>query len=246
MFDGLREKVYSVQENFSSSFRILNVSDGSFVKKGDVKNIHAGGDMLHRCLTQWNEMHTLSEENAQKAQDADEKISKICNHTNSQLSQIMKLCFSLNVLPKLVDKTKDVINQTKNLEVLFNDLENSLTYLEEIIQVQKVQETQLEKRFKLALHKENKLKQLEILRGSLERNYNEEVKIIEERKAIQAKERQKTFEEAFKQDLEVYKQSGNLNVIDTSKIANENTVSSLEDIELDVDDSDLNKMLTDV
>jgi hypothetical protein len=52
--------------------------------------------------------------------------------------------------------------------------------------------------------------------GSLERNYNEEVKSIEEKKAILSKERQKTFEEAFKQDLEIYKQSGNLNVI-TSK-----------------------------
>ncbi|KAI5732033.1 hypothetical protein M8J77_020199 [Diaphorina citri] len=244
MFDGLREKVHSVQENFSSSFRILNVSDGSLVKKSDVKNIHAGGDMLHKCLTQWNELHTLSEENAHKAHVADEKINAICNHTNLQLSQMMKLCFSLNLLPKLVDKTKAVINQTKSLEVLFQDIENSLTYLEEIVIIQKVQETQLERRFKLAMHKENKLKHLETLRGSLERNYNEEVKSIEEKKAILSKERQKTFEEAFKQDLEIYKQSGNLNVI-TNKVNYEPKVSSLEDVELEVDDAELNKMLTD-
>jgi hypothetical protein len=49
--------------------------------------------------------------------------------------------------------------------VLFQDIENSLTYLEEIVIIQKVQETQLERRFKLAMHKENKLKHLETLRG---------------------------------------------------------------------------------
>lgn len=243
MFDGLREKVHSVQENFSS--RILNVAEGSLSKKPDMKHADAGGNMLHKVLNQWNELHTQSEENAQKAQVADEKINSICKHTNLQLSQMVQLCFSLNQLPKLVDRTRAVIQQTENLESQFKDLENSLSYLEEIIHLQKVQEKQLESRFKLAMHKESKLKQLESLRGSMERNYNEKVKNIEERKAILSKERQKTFEEAFKQDLELYKQSGNLNIITTNKVnTSDHLVSCLEEVELDVDDSELNQMLS--
>lgn len=67
----------------------------------------------------------------------------------------------------LTNKICDFIcNVAENLETQFKDIENSLSYLEEIIHIQKVQETQLERRFKLAMHKENKLKQLESLRGN--------------------------------------------------------------------------------
>lgn len=60
-----------------------------------------------------------------------------------------------------------VICVSENLETAFKNIENSLTYLEEIVQIQNLQETQLERRFKLAMHKENKLKQLENLRGNI-------------------------------------------------------------------------------
>lgn len=100
-------------------FRILNVAEGSLSKKPDMKHADAGGNMLHKVLNQWNELHTQSEENAQKAQVADEKINSICKHTNLQLSQMVQLCFSLNQLPKLVDRTRAVIQQTGWLIFLF-------------------------------------------------------------------------------------------------------------------------------
>lgn len=242
--DDLRDKVHSVQENLSSSFRVLNVTDGSLRKKPLVINDNAGGDMLHKFLNQWNEIHTLSVNNSQEAQVCDEKIHAICNRTNLQLSQMMQLWYSINVLPKLSDKTAAIIQQTQNLETQFKSIENSLLYLEEIVHIQKVQETQLEKRFELAMHAENELKRLELLRRNLEMDYNEKVINTEEKKAILSKERQKTFDEAFKQDLETYKQGGSFNNITTNKVNPPSQVSSLEDVELDVDDSDLNKMLT--
>lgn len=88
------------------------MAESSLMKKTDMKHAQAGGNMLHKFLNQWNELHTLSEENAQKAQVADEKINAICKHTNLQLSQMVQLCFSLNQLPKLVDRTRAVIQQT--------------------------------------------------------------------------------------------------------------------------------------
>ncbi|KAG8243562.1 Dysbindin [Homalodisca vitripennis] len=164
MFSIIKDKLQSVQDNLTTSFRGLKVADTSSdsARKHPV-DLNAGADLLHKYQTEWQELHQLAEENAVAAQKVDVRIGALHEEVMRQWNATSQLTTGLATLPKLAAQTDKIISQIE-LRNLVVEVESSLIELADTVEKKELQERQLESRFQLALHSEKRLAQLDILR----------------------------------------------------------------------------------
>ncbi|XP_015600756.1 dysbindin protein homolog isoform X2 [Cephus cinctus] len=240
MFGTLRNKFQSVQEGISASIRGLSVAESSKPKKlTNIRNVNynAGADVLHHFQMRWNELHELAEENAEKAQQADALIASIHDQLEYEWNNVTQLNNTLAAIPKINNDIQNLMDQIGTLQELFEEVETSLFQLQDLNETLDLQSRQLDHRFQLALYKEKKLSELDSTRAKLAGKHSEKVLQHELKQQQILKERQETFEEAFKKELEEYKTTG---IIPRTFQKG----PSLEEVDLDVaDSSDLDEFL---
>ncbi|XP_076244612.1 dystrobrevin binding protein dysbindin [Calliopsis andreniformis] len=233
MFGTLRNKFQTVQEGISASIRGLAVTENPKQKKSvNVRNVNydAGADILHRYQLQWNELHELAEENAEKAQEADKFIGNIYEKLEQEWKNITCLNSTLAYIPKINNAIQDLMDQIGTLQEMFEEVEGAIYRLEDLNEMLDLQSRQLDHRFQLALYKEKKLAELNIVKEKLANEHIERVSKYELKQQKLMKERRDTFEEVFKEELEEYKATGAI-----SKLPVTQQGPSLDEIVLDVD-----------
>lgn len=244
MFDSLRDKFEKVQEGITASFFGLTVAepvpDTKTVQVSE-RNINAGANILCKYQTDWKELHKIAEENASHAQSLDSTIGDLHKNVDKQWNLMMKLSSSLQTLPHLIANSNNLLEEISRLQNVVEDVEMSLLCLTDIVEMQLLQEHQLESRFRLAMHREKKLADLNNVKARLCTEHAD--KLCKYEKIIEAKqkERQEVFSQAFQEDIMQYKESG------TVQHNKRPTVQGpvLEEIELneDGDAESLNELL---
>ncbi|XP_050481631.1 dysbindin protein homolog isoform X2 [Bombus huntii] len=225
----LRNKFQTVQEGISASIRGLTVVENPKQKKtGNIRNVNynAGADILHRFQLQWNELHELAEENSGKAQEADKLIGTIYEKLEQEWKNITCLNSTLAYIPKINNAIQDLMDQIGTLQEMFEEVEGAIYQLENLNEMLDLQSRQLDHRFQLALYKEKKLAELNVIKAKLADEHIERVSKYELKQQKMMKERRETFDEAFKEELREYKATGSisslyiLKTVDTDKNIN--------------------------
>lgn len=248
MFDSIKGKIHSVQEGLSASFRGLSVGEGSRrsqrTKSDDGCDPNAGAEILHNYQTQWSELHQLAEENAKKADEADQLIGQMHENFETQWSNVAQISSGLANLPQLLCIVHDLMEQLGLLQGLFEDVEGALLNLEDTIEMQAFQEKQLEHRFQLALHKEKRLADLENLKEQLAEEHSVRIQEFEQKQKVMQKERQEAFSDAFEEDMKQFKIHGKIHKVEGEKEPKAAS-TSLEEVTLEDDPSALDEFLSD-
>ncbi|KAK9298612.1 hypothetical protein QLX08_008098 [Tetragonisca angustula] len=241
MFNTLRNKFQTVQEGISASIRGLTVVENPKQKKtGNIRNVNynAGADILHRFQLQWNELHELAEENAGKAQEADKLIGTIYEKLEQEWKNITCLNNTLAYIPKINNAIQDLMDQIGTLQEMFEEVEGAIYRLEDLNEMLDLQNRQLDHRFQLALYKEKKLAELNVIKAKLADEHTERVSKYEFKQQKMMKERRETFDEVFKEELREYKATGSILKLPVSQQG-----PSLDEIVLDVDSTMFNEFL---
>lgn len=213
MFGSLRNKFQTVQEGISASIRGLTISETQKAKKHQNLrhvNYNAGADILRRFQLEWNELHELSEENAEKASEADKLISSIYEKLEKEWNNVICLNTTLAYIPKINGAIQDLMDQIGTLQELFEEVETALYKLEDLNEMLDLQGKQLDHRFQLALYKEKKLAELNAVKSQLANEHIERVSKHEVRQQKMLQERSSTFEEVFKEEIKEYKATGSI------------------------------------
>lgn len=248
MLENLRDKIINVQHDLSASFRNLTTGDGQLYRRqkhGNYKGIsqNAGADLLHHYQKQWEEMHNFDAENAKRAEEVDALIGNLHKQCEQELAAIRQLNSQLKALPALQSSIMMLMGKIGELEGIFEEVEDALINLEDTIETQELQERQLDHRFQLALYKEKKLADFEALRAKLAEEHAHNIAEFERRQKEILKERERTFKEAFEEDLQQYRQHGRVERVSSCSSADSQVL--LENIELNQDSAELNDFLGD-
>ncbi|XP_059478146.1 dysbindin protein homolog [Neocloeon triangulifer] len=248
MFGSIRDKLQNVQEGISASFRLLTVSEVPRKSKSSPSrnkiNLNAGAELLDKYQTDWKELHEISEENAKNAEVVDQLIEGLHKSVSKQWTDIGNLCKVLNEVPNLIIRVQDLMDDVNNLKHTFEDVEHSLLAFEDLVETQALQEEQLEHRFQLAMYKEKKLAELEDCRKKLEQDYSEKLKQHDEQQKKVLMERQAAFQKVFSEDMTEFKKSGHIPKLEVRGQFEKEV--SLEEVDLDADESALDEFLRDV
>lgn len=244
MFDSLRDKFEKVQEGITASFFGLTVAEpvpDTKTSQISERNLNAGANVLCKYQSDWKELHKIAEENASHAQSLDSGIAELHKNVDKQWNLMMKLSTSLQMLPQLITNSNNLLEEICSLHHLVEDIEISLLSLTDIVEMQLLQENQLESRFRLAMHREKKLADLNNVKARLCTEHAD--KLYKHEKNIEAKqkERQEVFSQAFQEDIIQYKESGTVEPNKRPLVQG----PVLEEIELneDSDKESLNELL---
>ncbi|XP_003707925.1 dystrobrevin binding protein dysbindin isoform X1 [Megachile rotundata] len=241
MFGTLRNKFQTVQESISASIRGLTIVENPKPKKFiNIRNVNynAGADILHKFQLEWNELHELAEENAGKAQEANKLIGTIYEKLENEWKNIMCLNSILAHIPKLNNAIQELMDQIGTLQEMFEEVESAIYRLEDLNEMLDLQNRQLDHRFQLALYKEKKLAELNVIKAKLANEHIDRVSKYELKQQKMMKERRETFDEVFKEELKEYKETGSI-----SKLPVTQQGPSLDEIVLDVDSTVFDEFL---
>ncbi|KAJ8688390.1 hypothetical protein QAD02_024185 [Eretmocerus hayati] len=243
MFGSIRDKFHSMQEGLSASIRGLALSE-STIKPKKVTNLRhvnydAGADMLYHFQMEWNNLHELAEDNAQKAQEADALIATVHEKLEIQWNSIGIINNSLASIPKINETLQSLMDQIGSLQEQFEEVENAIYELEDLQEILDLQSSQLDHRFQLALYKEKKLSELKMVREKLAGEHSVKILRHEQEQEKLLQERQKTFGEAFKEELDEYKKTGSI----PKTPVNAQKGPRLEEIDLESDSADYDEFL---
>ncbi|KAL7301021.1 dysbindin protein homolog [Trichogramma pretiosum] len=243
MFGSIRDKFQSIQEGLSASIRGMTLAEASMKPKKFVNtrnvNYDAGADVLHHFQMEWNNMHELAEENAQKAQEADALIATIHEKIELQWNSIAILNNTLSSIPKINSDIQALMDQIGTLQEMFEEVENAIFEVEDLQEILDLQSSQLDHRFQLALYKEKKLAELKNIREKYANEHLEKVSRHERAQEKLLRERQNTFDEAFREEIKEYKKTGSVPKTPTTS----HKGPSLEEIVIEADSADFDEFL---
>ncbi|CAG9764727.1 unnamed protein product [Ceutorhynchus assimilis] len=232
MFSGIKDKLLSVKKNVS-----LFVTDDTSSKSNAKARFdpRTGAEILQHFQNHWEEIHKLNEENAKSADNvatAIETVSKNVEASKTNIDLISHILTSSNFTTNVAQ----CLSQVKELYATCESVEQKLVDLENLIEDVQFERTVKQHRQNLENYKIRKQEKLDKLKQSLEEEYKKKLSEHESNKKLILEERQKVFQEAFKSDLEVYKNLGTIPKVDLPK--NQNG-AILEEIQLDFDQNEL-------
>ncbi|XP_016967270.1 dysbindin protein homolog [Drosophila biarmipes] len=196
-------------------------------------NVAAGCSLLAKYEDDWQQIHGANEENAEKAAQIASQISGVQNKACSQRRIISELNSSLAGIPTLIAQLQASSKVLTSLEQMGQQLEVELEKLEDLCEECELQEFILEQQFQLSRHKQKKLNELEQYRQQVASKHQAKIKDQEQKLLQLQRERQAVFDDAFRGDMEEYKQHGQLTKIQTTsnKLALEEVVLEANEVE---------------
>jgi len=230
----IKDRIATIGEGLKSQFTTESESDEAVV------NLQAGAQLISHYQTAWRCIHDNAEIVAKQAEITDREVSRVAAEYDKQWRHVSKMSSLVATLPDINTQIQDVMKSLGQLENLFMEVEVSLLALEDTIDARDAQEKQLEQRFQLAIYQERRRQELEELQSRLELEYQKKLKEKEVKENSLKVERQAVFQAKFEEDMSRFAETGFLEV----PLNRPNDVS-LESIDLDADDQNLESFLKD-
>jgi len=230
----IKDRIATLGEGLKSQFTSESETNETVV------NLEAGSKLITHYQTTWRCLHDNAEIVAKQAEITDREVSRVAAEYDKQWRHVSKLSSLVATLPDINIQIQDVMKTLGQLENLFMEVEVSLLALEDTIDARDAQEKQLEQRFQLAIYQERRRQELEELQSRLELEYQKKLKEKEVKENSLKVERQAVFQAKFEEDMSRFAETGFLEV----PLNRPNDVS-LESIDLDAEDQNLESFLKD-
>lgn len=120
-------------------------------------NFSAGCDILEYNESIWEEIHSINEQNASKAQCIDLVIESLTARLKTRLVDLSDINVSLEAIPNIVKTVQDCSNVMYDVNKRCADVEKGLIELENLIEALHLQDQQLDRKLEMAMYKERKL-----------------------------------------------------------------------------------------
>ncbi|EDV52296.1 dysbindin protein homolog [Drosophila erecta] len=226
---GLNESLSSSRSSSLSLSSPFQLTDGV----PSHLNVAVGCSLLAKYEDDWQKIHGANEENAEKAAQIANQISGLQNKASHQRKIISELNNSLAGIPTLIAQLQASSQVLNSLEEMGQQLEVELEKLEDLCEECELQEFILEQQFQLSRHKQKKLNELEQYRQQIAQKHQSKIKDQEQTLLKLQRERQAVFDDAFRGDMEEYKQHGQLTKIQTTsnKLSLEEVVLEANEVE---------------
>ncbi|XP_023029892.2 dystrobrevin binding protein dysbindin [Leptinotarsa decemlineata] len=232
MLSNLKEKMLSVS--------LFNSGEEKQLEK-KVINFNAGAEILQQFQNQWEELHKINEENAEKAEQVAKEIICISNELRISITNL-DLIDHLITKSNLAININDCLSTIKDLYKTAESIEMNLIGLEDLIDEIDLTRKQRHEKEDLQRYQVKKKLSLESLKVAWREEHLKKIEEYEASRKVLLEERQRAFQDAFKTDLELYKSLGTLPEKEHSE--NQNALL-LEDIQLDFDEKELEKFFND-
>ncbi|XP_067304771.1 dysbindin-A isoform X5 [Pseudorasbora parva] len=245
MFENFRERLQTVQQDFTSGIKTLSdKSKEAKVKKKQRRDEHipeysAGVELLSRYEDTWVSLHKRGKECAKAGEMVDGEVVMLCAHWEKRRGAVRELQEQLQQIPAFLSDLESITSRIAHLEADFEEMESRLIYLEDLCAQCDHQRYKHFHILQLENYKKKKRKELESFKAELDAEHAQKVLEMEHVQQVKLKERQKYFEEAFQQDMEQYLSTGYLQITDRrgSMSSMEVNVDLLEQMDLtDVSD----------
>ncbi|RZC39986.1 dysbindin [Asbolus verrucosus] len=203
-------------------------------------NMNAGSEILTHFQNEWQTLHKTNEENAKKAQEVADTIAQVArkiDRDKESLGLMTHLLSNSNLHANIVQCTE----QIEQVYDSFNEVEEGLLQLEELIDNIEFENMKKQHRYHLQQYRLRKNESLQVLEASLKEKYEKSAAEHELKKQKELQERQKVFHEAFKNDLEIFKNFGTIPKLDLPKQPS----ALLEEIQVDYDEKELDQFFED-
>ncbi|XP_070575362.1 dysbindin-like [Ptychodera flava] len=245
MFDNWRERLHNVQHDLSEGLKNLTTKAkevGKTTRKSEIPNspefvvkphLDAGAELLNKFQQQWIELHHNIDGSAKKAIEADIEVQKLVTKCEKQNEAILQFHSQLAALPKLAEEIQSATVIIGSLEGTFEEIEGVLIYLEELCDEEEFERNKMGHSNNMLAYREIKRQEQETLRVQLQAEYNQKVREMEQSEQAKMKERQKTFQDVFNEDMQHYKESGEMNRPIFRTQTSSVSITSVEDVDLD-------------
>ncbi|RDD47035.1 Dysbindin [Trichoplax sp. H2] len=233
---GLSDGLKSVGKLISSSTtKSFLGSDNVDSSESTELGLHAGAETLDRYQRNWADIHKATNACSENATAADREIMKLKGQIDDFYNSYKVLHMELAGLSSTIASVEASRKSTEEMADKVIEIEQMLEELEFVNK--RIDFENLKQRHRNQFEKYKESKELEYIRlqKSLEhqRAHKEELQEGQERKKLL--DRQKTFEEEFKRELNLFKTKGHLErpLSQTSSTSS----SKLEDIVVDSDEN---------
>nr|XP_055066022.1 dysbindin-A isoform X3 [Misgurnus anguillicaudatus] len=235
MFENFREKLQTVQQDFTSGIKTLSDKSKEAKVKKKQRDEHlpqysAGVELLSRYEDTWVTLHKGAKECAKTGETVDGEIVMLCAHWERRQAAVLELQEQLQQIPAFLSDLETITSRVAHLEADFEEMEARLTYLEDLCGQCDHQRYKHFQILQLENYKMKKRKELEAFKAELDAEHTQKVLELEHAQQVKLKERQKYFEEAFQQDMEQYLSTGYLQITDRR-----DPLGSMSSMEVNVD-----------
>ncbi|XP_052000645.1 dysbindin-A isoform X3 [Xyrauchen texanus] len=235
MFENFRERLQTVQQDFTSGIKTLSDKSKEAKVKKKQRDEHlpqysAGVELLSRYEDTWVALHKRSKECAKAGETLDGEVVMLCAYWEKRRGAVLELQEQLQQIPAFLSDMETVTSRIAHLEADFEEMESRLMYLEDLCAQCEHQRFKHFQILQLESYKKKKRKELESLKAELGAEHAQKVLEMEHAQQVKLKERQKYFEEAFQQDMEQYLSTGYLQITDRR-----DPLGSLSSMEVNVD-----------
>ncbi|XP_065211389.1 uncharacterized protein LOC135839327 [Planococcus citri] len=236
MFNSLKGKFQQVQDGISASIRNLKIKDEkSNTSSAPDVNYYAGADIVLKNEEIWKEIRSQSEKNIQKAELTDKQVTELNTKIKHQLQCIQEINHFFATLPEFTKKIENISNDLDTLQKHILEVEDFLVVFEDIVEDEEMKQNEIDERFKFASYIERKSTETDLLKKELSDQFTEKLQAKEKKLQSTMKERQELFNMAFQQDMQLYKESGIVPKIPTTKAKENIKTVSLEDVVIEDD-----------
>ena len=228
----IKERIATLGEGIKSQFSGEVEQDVAHV------NLHAGSKILSHYQAAWRALHDNAEIVAKKADTADRDVRRVAAEYDRQWRHVSRMTGLVLTIPEINSQIRGVMDSLGQLENLFMEVEVALLALEDTIDARDAQEKQLEQRFQLAIYQERRRQELDELEARLEMEYQKRIREKELAEIDEKRARQAVYQAKFEEDMTRFTETGFLEVP-----LNRPSDVSLESIDLDADDQNLESFL---
>ncbi|XP_007539330.2 dysbindin [Erinaceus europaeus] len=236
MLETLRERLLSVQQDFTSGLKTLSDKSREAKVKSKPKTVSylpkysAGLELLSRYEDTWAALHRRAKECANAGELVDSEVVMLSAHWEKKKTSLIELQEQLQQLPALIADLESMTANLTHLEASFEEVENHLLNLEDLCGQCELERCKYMQSQKLENYKKNKRKELETFKAELDAEHTKKVLEMEHTQQMKLKERQKFFEEAFQQDMEQYLSTGYLQIAERRE-----PTGSMSSMEVNID-----------
>ncbi|XP_004847713.1 dysbindin isoform X2 [Heterocephalus glaber] len=218
MLETLRERLLSVQQDFTSGLKTLSDKSREVKVKSKPRTVpylpkySAGLELLSRYEDTWAALHRRAKECASAGELVDSEVVMLSAHWEKKTTSLIELQEQLQQLPGLIADLESMTANLAHLEASFEEVENRLLHLEDLCEQCELERCRHVQSQHLENYKKSKRKELEAFKADLDAEHSKKVLEMEHAQQMKLKERQKFFEEAFQQDMEQYLSTGYLQI----------------------------------
>ncbi|XP_077741913.1 dysbindin isoform X1 [Canis aureus] len=236
MLETLRERLLSVQQDFTSGLKTLSDKSREAKVKSKPRTVpclpkySAGLELLSRYEDTWAALHRRAKECASAGELVDSEVVMLSAHWEKKRTSLVELQEQLQQLPGLLADLESMTENLTNLEASFEEVENHLLNLEDLCGQCELERYKHMQSQQLETYKKNKRKELETFKAELDAEHTQKALEMEHTQQAKLKERQKFFEEAFQQDMEQYLSTGYLQIAERRE-----PMGSMSSMEVNID-----------